>query len=67
MRLPPFPLALACGALSILPAAERDENGFTEEDRQWWAIQPLTKAEPPAAGADWAKNEFDHFIARKLE
>jgi hypothetical protein len=46
---------------------ETDENGFTSEDRKWWAIQPLAKVQPPSSGGDWAKNEIDHFIARKLE
>lgn len=46
---------------------ETDEHGFTAEDYQWWAAQPLAKVTPPENGSDWAKNEIDHFIARKLE
>jgi len=46
---------------------ERDEHGFTDEDREWWAIQPLAEVTPPDAGKGWAKNEIDHFIARKLK
>ena len=46
---------------------ERDEHGFTAEDREWWAIQPVAKVSAPDTGGDWAKNEIDHFIARKLE
>ncbi|MCB1064862.1 MAG: PSD1 domain-containing protein, partial [Verrucomicrobiae bacterium] len=46
---------------------ERDENGFTAEDKAWWAIQPLAKVTPPDTGKGWAKNAVDRFVARKLE
>ncbi len=47
--------------------SDTDENGFTEEDKNWWAIKPVTEPAIPATGKDWAKNPLDHFIARKLE
>lgn len=46
---------------------DRDKHGFTDEDRAWWAIQPVTEVTPPDAGEGWAKNEIDRFIARKLD
>lgn len=46
---------------------ERDENGFTQADRNWWAIQPIAKVSPPKSGEDWARNDVDRFIYRKLK
>jgi hypothetical protein len=43
-----------------------DENGFTEEDKNWWAIKPVADPAPPKAGEGWAKNPIDAFIAAKL-
>lgn len=43
-----------------------DENGFTEADRNWWAIKPVADPAPPKAGEGWAKNPIDAFIAEKL-
>lgn len=47
--------------------SETDEHGFTAEDRQWWAIQPLAEVSPPDAGAEWSKNDIDRFVFRKLD
>jgi len=47
--------------------SETDEDGFTAEDRDWWAIQPLADVDPPRSGDDWAKNPVDRFVARRLE
>ena len=44
-----------------------DEHGFTDEDRAWWAVQPVTDPAVPKTGDKWASNEIDHFVARKLE
>ena len=43
----------------------RARGAITEEDRKWWAFQPLAKAEPPAEVAG-ARNEIDRFIFQKL-
>jgi hypothetical protein len=48
-------------------AAKRSPGKITDEDRQWWAFQPMKKVEPPAAGDGWAVNEIDRFIAAKLK
>ena len=40
---------------------------ISDEDRQWWAFQPLMKVEAPKAdAAGWAKNDVDRFIFAKL-
>ncbi len=44
-------------------------NPITAEDRAWWCYQPLTNPtvpEPPAAMADWCRNEIDRFVVAKL-
>ena len=53
-----------------LTQSEVDEHGFSDEDRKWWAVQPVRDVKVPAlkdAGNEWAKNEIDHFILRKLD
>lgn len=42
-----------------------DENGFTEEDRKYWAFQPLSNPVPPAIKSPWIRNDVDRFIAQK--
>ncbi len=40
---------------------------ITDEDRKWWAFQPLMRIEvPKAEAASWAKNDLDRFIFAKL-
>ena len=39
---------------------------FTQADREWWAFRPVRQVVVPAAGAGWALNGIDRFIARKL-
>lgn len=40
---------------------------FSEEDRGWWAIQPVTDPPvPEIANEEWARNPIDHFIGRRL-
>jgi len=49
-----------------LPARAADK-GFTDEDRAWWALQPLREETPPAIENDtWSRNEIDRFILQKL-
>ncbi len=40
---------------------------FTEEEKGWWAFQPLKKVTPPAAGDARVANPIDHFIATGLK
>lgn len=39
---------------------------FTDEERAWWAIQPLTKPAIPKVDSDWVENPIDPFVVRKL-
>ncbi len=39
---------------------------FTKQERAWWAFQPIRKPAVPKEGATWARNQIDHFIARRL-
>lgn len=40
---------------------------ISDEDRQWWAFQPVKAVQPPADGEGWARNPVDRFIAQKLQ
>ena len=45
----------------------RPTAGLTEEDRQWWCIQPITDPVVPPADPDgWCKTEIDRFIYARL-
>ncbi len=50
------------------PAAKIHRPGqITEEDRRWWAIQPIQRPEPPVVTSDvTVRNPIDQFIAAKL-
>jgi len=48
-------------------SAEARSEGFTDEERDHWAFQPLSDASPPDAGVGWARNDIDRFIAAKLD
>jgi hypothetical protein len=46
----------------------RPKGKITDEDRQWWAFQPVAKPTiPPAPENAWARNEIDRFIYKKLQ
>ncbi|MEW6302000.1 MAG: DUF1549 domain-containing protein [Verrucomicrobiota bacterium] len=41
---------------------------ITDEDRQWWAFQPVKKPHPPAVkNTAWARNDIDRFVLQRLE
>lgn len=43
---------------------------FTDEDRRWWAIQPLADPAPPPVPASlsgWPAGDLDRFVAQKLD
>jgi len=47
-------------------AKPRDK--ITDEDRKWWAFQPLTKVTPPnVADAAWNANPIDRFLRARLD
>jgi Protein of unknown function (DUF1553)/Protein of unknown function (DUF1549)/Planctomycete cytochrome C len=46
----------------------RSPGKITDEDRRWWAFQPLSKPTPPDVADDrWAKNPIDRFIYARLK
>jgi len=47
--------------------AAAETHVFSEDERAWWAVQPLAEPAPPDAGGDWARNAIDRFIARGHE
>ncbi len=41
---------------------------ITDEDRQWWCMQPIRDPVPPqVANPQWCRNEIDQFILKRLE
>ncbi len=49
------------------PVANSSAKAFTEEDRQWWAIQPVAEPEIPELDSnDWVRNPIDAFVLRSL-
>ena len=44
-----------------------DADGFTEEDRNWWAVQAVKDPVVPPGTTGWARNEVDHFVLRGLK
>ena len=63
----PLATALACLALICILESEEREHVFSDEDKSWWAIQPVTDPNIPSHGQKWARNEIDRFVARKLD
>jgi len=44
-----------------------DLSKVTEEDRKWWAFQPIRKpAAPQIKDDNWSRNEIDRFLLAKL-
>lgn len=50
-------------------ARRTKEGEFSEEDRQWWAFQPVADPVPPETqiSSQWARNPIDQFIAAGME
>jgi len=48
-------------------SSRKGEKEFTQEDRAWWALQPLTDHAPPQPANDnWSRNEIDRFILSQM-
>ena len=65
-----FETWIAGGA--VWPEADRTlrpESGLiSDEDRQWWAFQPLVKPQPPQVQSpQWVRNPIDGFVLARLE
>ncbi len=44
-------------------AMKKAERGFSNEERAWWALQPVKAVAPPVDAEDrWSRNEIDRFI-----
>ncbi len=49
-------------------ATERRGFTVTEEDRAWWAYQPISSSAPPAVADEaWGKNGVDAFVKAQLD
>lgn len=49
-------------------AGQRDSSVITEDDRQWWAFQPIANPSPPVtAHEERVRTPVDRFILAKLE
>tara|TARA_Y100001934_G_scaffold154831_1_gene185488 strand:+ start:621 stop:3518 length:2898 start_codon:yes stop_codon:yes gene_type:complete len=59
--------ALAFLGLYCMLQGSGREHVFSDEDRSWWAIQPVIDPEIPSHGENWCRNEIDRFVARKLD
>src|SRR5690606_24760747 len=55
------------GEDSAAPADVRPaEPKITDEDRAWWAFQPLADVAPPALSDPWIQGPLDAFILERL-
>jgi len=57
----PWPNTDAAAAKSARPRAK-----ITDDDRHWWAFEPMRVVSPPEAAGAWARDEVDRFIAARL-
>lgn len=59
---------VAMGAPWPTTEAAPTAGGISEEDRQWWAFQPLRSSAPPVVVDEgWSRNEIDRFIFQRLD
>ena len=59
---------LTMGLLVGLGSAWAARGVVSDEDRKWWAFQPVAKPElPPVKDAAWSTQPVDRFILAKLE
>ena len=48
--------------------AKPGRHGISDEDRKWWAFQPIQLPPlPVVTNEKWARNEIDRFVLSKLE
>ncbi|MCA8999039.1 MAG: DUF1553 domain-containing protein [Planctomycetaceae bacterium] len=59
---------IAAGAPWPKLAVLRPDSSITDEDREWWCIQPISDPQVPEVQDNgWCRNEIDHFIFARLE
>src|SRR5262249_11550692 len=77
----PWPGSVAAAASAVTPVASESrpknptDRSFTEEEKGFWAYQPIKDISPPQASPQasqvkedsWAQSPIDRFILRKLE
>jgi hypothetical protein len=58
---------IAQGAKTARPEPEKlgPEHAFTDEERAWWALQPIRKPVRPVGAARVQANPIDDFVAQK--
>ena len=63
------PLIPTLFSLSLIGIAESADykHAFSNEEKAWWAIQPVGNQAVPENGETWARNEIDFFVVRKLD
>ncbi|MBP9225561.1 MAG: DUF1549 domain-containing protein, partial [Verrucomicrobiales bacterium] len=56
------------GAVTARPEPETlgDEYQFTEEEREWWSVQPIKRPAVPAKSDPRERNAIDAFVQRSL-
>ncbi|MDX2037448.1 MAG: DUF1549 domain-containing protein [Isosphaeraceae bacterium] len=55
------------GTRAGVAAGVRPRGSFSDEDRSWWAIQPLRVVESPDVERDgWARGAIDRFVLAEL-
>ena len=42
-------------------------TAFSDEDRNFWSLQPITHPTPPASASPWGNNSIDRFVVAQLE
>lgn len=54
--------------LEAKPAGgKRTSKGITEDDKKWWAFQPISRPTVPQTANDsWSRNDIDRFLLPKL-
>ena len=56
------------GAEQVKLVEPKTEVGFTKEQREWWAFQPVKDpASPAVKNESWVKSPVDRFVLAKLE
>ncbi len=60
---------ILAGAPTLRPEPETlgPEHQFTEEERDWWSIQPISRPDAPAKADPRERNPIDAFVRAKLE
>jgi hypothetical protein len=55
------------GATSHPVKPRSADRGFSDEDKAWWAFQPVQNPKPPTIEGDsWSRNEIDRFLLQQM-